>query len=436
MVLVSGVTSPTASRVGVSWGVLVVMIVDLFAGPGGWDTGARAVGVEPVGLELDKQACMTRAAAGHLTIRTDVAAYPTKHIKLTGLIASPPCQSFSVAGNGRSKGLDDPRGQLVFQVLRWVDDLRPEWVACEQVPPVLNLWKSFAYEMEKWGYRTWVGTLNAANYGVPQTRERAYLMASRSFAPSPPEPTHAKEAEPDGLFGPGRLKWITMAEALGWGLSERPSTTLMAGEGRQGGACPLDGGSGSRAVYEKAKANGTFIVEDSRGEGHGRSAEFDAGVSPARTLTSKARSWKLQAGSVSQHANHYDIDGPAPTVAFGKDDANWKWHPQESALGPQESALTKGTTVNEDWPMGRPATTVMGDPRIFAPGRHKGNDPKYGGNDRSEGAIRVQTWEAGVLQGFPPDYPWQGSRTSQFGQIGNAVCPPLAAAIIRQLVRG
>jgi DNA (cytosine-5)-methyltransferase 1 len=396
------------------------MIVDLFSGPGGWDTGARAVGLEPIGLEKDKQACMTRAAAGHPTIRTDVAAYPTGQFKdVTGLIASPPCQSFSVAGNGRNKGIDDPRGQLVFQVLRWVDDLRPEWVACEQVPPVLNIWKSFAYEMEKWGYRTWVGTLNAANYGVPQTRERAFLLASRSLGPTPPPPTHAKVAEPESLFGPGRLKWITMAEALGWGLVERPSTTLMAGEGRQGGACPLDGGSGSRAVYEKAKQDGTFIVEDSRGEGFGRSASFDASEQPSRTLTSKARSWKLQAGSESQHANRYDLDGPAPTIAFGKDDANWKWHEE--------------TIVDSNWPQERPATTVMGDPRIFAPGRHKGNDPKYGGTDRSDGAIRVQPWEAGVLQGFPPDYPWQGSRTSQFGQIGNAVPPPVAEAILRVL---
>lgn len=399
------------------------MIVDLFSGPGGWDAGARDVGLEVIGLEKDRQACLTRAAADHLTVRTDVAAYSTAPFKgLTGLIASPPCQSFSVAGNGRNKGIEDPRGQLVFQVLRWVDDLRPEWVACEQVPPVLNIWKSFAYEMERWGYRTWVGTLNAANYGVPQTRERAFLLASRSKPPVPPMPTHAKQAEEETLFGPGRLRWITMAEALGWGLSERPSTTLMAGEGRQGGACPLDGGSGSRAVYDKAKANGTYIVEDSRGEGYGRSAQFDAEAGPSRTLTSKARSWKLQAGSESQHPNHYDTDGPAPTIAFGKDDANWKWHESD-----------EGTTVNPNWPRSRPATTVMGDHRIFAPGRHKGNDPKYGGNDRSDGAVRVQPWEAGVLQGFPHDYPWQGSRTSQFGQIGNAVPPPVAAAILRQL---
>ncbi|MCY0963541.1 DNA cytosine methyltransferase, partial [Streptomyces sp. H27-H5] len=87
-------------------------ILDLFAGPGGWSEGLRALGLRDIGIEIDASSCATRAAAGHTTIRADVAAYPTAplHGKVTGLIASPPCQTFS---------LDPPRdlwsrGVIVF----------------------------------------------------------------------------------------------------------------------------------------------------------------------------------------------------------------------------------------------------------------------------------------------------------------------------------
>ena len=74
--------------------------VDLFAGPGGWDEAGRSLGITPVGIELDAAACATRAAAGHRTVRADVAAYPVAHLagNVRGLIASPVCTTFSAAG--------------------------------------------------------------------------------------------------------------------------------------------------------------------------------------------------------------------------------------------------------------------------------------------------------------------------------------------------
>lgn len=69
-------------------------ILDLFAGPGGWSHSLNVLGARDVGLEWDEWACKTRAAAGQLTIRTDVALYPVWPFlgKTAGLIASPPAR--------------------------------------------------------------------------------------------------------------------------------------------------------------------------------------------------------------------------------------------------------------------------------------------------------------------------------------------------------
>ncbi len=69
------------------------MIVDLFAGPGGWDVGARELGLHPVGLEIDAAACQTRYAAGHVTWQQsvpDVTDVQIRALGIEGLIASPP----------------------------------------------------------------------------------------------------------------------------------------------------------------------------------------------------------------------------------------------------------------------------------------------------------------------------------------------------------
>lgn len=238
--------------------------VDLFAGPGGWDVGAGALGLRPIGLEWDKDACATRAAAGHLTIRTDVSKYPTEPFvgKVRGLIASPPCQTYSRAGKGAGRdampdlltGIGrvargeqpadtcpddlDPRSMLALEPMRWMRDLRPEWLACEQVPDALPLWRETARHLREMGYSTWAGTLNAADYGVPQSRTRAILLASRVRTAVPPAPTHADLVLGDDLFGGSRLlPWVSMAEGLGWtgpapdGLEswawQRPATTVV-----------------------------------------------------------------------------------------------------------------------------------------------------------------------------------------------------------------
>ena len=226
------------------------MIVDLFAGPGGWDEGLRLLGYtgHVVGVEMDKDACATAEAAGHARISADIRDLSARDVvpvgtPLEGLIASPPCQTFSQAGKGagrsrldslaaaashvaagdavedaaKHEGLDvgDPRSTLVLEPLAWVRDACPEWLAFENVKGVLPVWQAFAGILEGLGYSTWAGRLNAADYGVPQSRTRAFLLGRRGSLPLP-IPTHSES----GGMGP---TWVTMAEALDWPDSIRPT---------------------------------------------------------------------------------------------------------------------------------------------------------------------------------------------------------------------
>jgi DNA (cytosine-5)-methyltransferase 1 len=207
------------------------MILDLFAGPGGWSLGLRALGLADVGVEFDKVTCDTREALGLQTIHADVRDVPVDAWRqIDGLIASPPCQSFSKAG--KQLGLADERGQLVWQPRRFIETHLPRWVAFEEVPDVLPIWREYQRWMESVGYSVWTGLLNAADYGVPQSRTRAFLLARSDGVALPPEPTHAENPHPS-LFGETLRPWVTMAEALphrtdlpDW-CHRRPATTVV-----------------------------------------------------------------------------------------------------------------------------------------------------------------------------------------------------------------
>jgi DNA (cytosine-5)-methyltransferase 1 len=407
--------------------------LDPFAGPGGWSVACKRLGLHEVGIELDPWACATRAAAGHPTVRADVAQFPPHRAagKVPGLIASPPCGTFSAAGKGEGvddlpllhEALDDlaagrdtrarlagacsdPRTPLVVEPLRYALAMRPEWIALEQVPAVLPLWRHVARILGVLGYSAWTGILNAADYGVPQTRRRAILIASRVRAVAPPEPTHAEAAEPPSLFGPGRVRWVSMADALGW-------------------AGP------SWALTEKARS---WVVRTSFGEPTRGAHEVDPFASPSHAVTGKARSWVLLRNTPERAAVR-TLDEPASTLFFGArgNDVSWVLR-----AGPRENATTRSLdeaaptlrfghqSDGVTWVAERPATTVAATARIAKPGHRD----RANGERQFEGAIRIAVAEAAVLQSFPADYPFQGTKTAKFLQVGNAVPPLLALHVL------
>lgn len=365
------------------------MIVDLFAGPGGWELAARELGLTVLGVELDAQTCATRRAAGLLTLQADVAAADPRAVcaeDVVGLIASPPCQAFSAAGSRAGvrdadviadviadleRGVDarhradelvdapgalfgfacaDRRAILVVEPLRWALALRPAWIALEQVPAVLPIWHAIAAALGRHGWQTATAVVNAADYGVPQTRERAVLLAHRDRPVAIPSPTHAGA-------------WVSMRDVLGWDADERvgfPRLNDRVTDGQASVASP---------------------------DGRYRGRDLRRATEPAFTVTEKARSWtRLRTG--------------------------------------QESRLGGGRTRRYDRATDRPAPTLTSTARS-------------GWHWTDEGERRpVTLGEAAVLQTFPADYPWQGSRSAAFLQLANAIPPRLARALLEVVAIG
>ncbi|MDH6705319.1 DNA (cytosine-5)-methyltransferase 1 [Kitasatospora sp. MAA19] len=230
-------------------------IIDLFGGPGGLDVAAEHLGIRAVGIEWDRDTCATRRSAGLETVEGDVRSFgPSDFPDSDVLAAGPPCQTFTVQGAGagrkalndvldfaeRLAGRDDrdeietdirklvdERTMLVLEPLRWALDAidkvdRPyQAIVLEQVPAVLPVWEAYRTVLLGEGYQVACGILRAEEFGVPQTRSRAVLVARYGQSPvNLPPPTHRpyKNGVPRNAGDPALQPWKTMGEVL-----DRPS---------------------------------------------------------------------------------------------------------------------------------------------------------------------------------------------------------------------
>lgn len=169
--------------------------IDLFAGIGGIRLGfdqAFGKDIETVFIsEWDQKAVETYRAnfndeidvIGDIT-KVDEEDIPCHDILLAGF----PCQAFSLAGQKR--GFEDSRGTLFFDVARIAKKHKPKVVFCENVKNLLNHDKGQTFKvikkvLEDLGYVVFHQILNSKNFGVPQNRERIYIVAFRNdIAPS------------------------------------------------------------------------------------------------------------------------------------------------------------------------------------------------------------------------------------------------------------
>lgn len=161
---------------------------EFFSGIGGSRLGIEQVGFNVVvASEIEKHCIKTYQDNFGETPFGDIKKIKVKDLPdFTVLAASTPCQSFSV--QGKKKGLKDSRGQLIHEVLRFVDGKKPQVVFIENVKGMATIRKgrdlrAVLNELKKRGYHVYWTVLKASDFGVPQNRERLYIVAFREDVP-------------------------------------------------------------------------------------------------------------------------------------------------------------------------------------------------------------------------------------------------------------
>lgn len=155
--------------------------IDLFAGIGGLSLLFRELGMECVfSSEIDKFAVQTYVKNFNEVPFGDIREIAEENIPTHDLLLGGfPCQAFSIAG--KRKGFDDDRGNLFYEIIRILSFHKPKAFLLENVKGLINhkkgsTFKTILNNLTDLGYKVSYKVLNARNFGLPQNRERVYIV--------------------------------------------------------------------------------------------------------------------------------------------------------------------------------------------------------------------------------------------------------------------
>jgi len=167
-------------------------IIDLFCGAGGLSLGFEMAKFRidlAIELEENYYSAYRRNHSETLTLNKNITLLNCEEIsnkylksnEIDGIIGGPPCIGFSTVGNRRP---DDPRNTLIFYFIQWVKYFKPKFFVMENVPGILSMGKGKVVEnvvnlYKEMGYNCKMEILLAADYGVPQLRQRVFFIGTQ-----------------------------------------------------------------------------------------------------------------------------------------------------------------------------------------------------------------------------------------------------------------
>jgi DNA (cytosine-5)-methyltransferase 1 len=197
-------------------------IASLFSGAGGLDLGFKRAGFKLVwanDIFLEAAETYKKNLGSHIVTDPIEKIASSDIPDIDGIIGGFPCQGFSLANTKRNT--KDKRNKLYLEFVRVLKDKKPIFFVAENVKGILSLgggkiFEQILNDFSNAGYDVKHQLFNAADFGVPQTRQRVFLFGVRkdlglNVTAFPPHPTHAPIAKADFL---GLKPWVSIAEAL------------------------------------------------------------------------------------------------------------------------------------------------------------------------------------------------------------------------------
>ena len=375
--------------------------IDMFSGAGGISLGLANAGFRVLLASDYSGDCAVTHKRNMPDIPfalADIGSLTAEDVRLSAgvavgeldlLIGGPPCQGFSIMGQRNGS---DPRNRLIDEFFRIAEGLRPKYLVIENVPGLATLnggrfLGQIAHGFRRLGYLSTCAELLAAQYGAPQMRWRMFFVGVREDTglplPAFPEPTH-----------------------------------------------------GRREIGELVP-NRTLRAEDSAGF----VTTFDAiGDLPWVNSGSFAYQYEAAARTPYQRAMRADLGGPlvanhyAPRMSQKNLDRfrhlrpgqDWRDLPRELLPPGMQRALLKDHTRRFR------RMTWDGIPRSIIT---RFRDPKSGEYIHPEQDRTISIREAARIQAFPDWFTFEGTITSQYEQVGNAVPTLLARAVAREVAK-
>jgi DNA (cytosine-5)-methyltransferase 1 len=457
-------------------------VLDLFAGCGGLSLGFQRAGFNiAAAVEFDPHAALSHGRNFHANdpahsvprdITTTSPADLVRDLNLGDvaeafdvLVGGPPCQAFARVGRSKLREIDahpeafkhDPRAQLYVDYLRYVEAFAPLSVVVENVPDALNhggqnIAEEIAEALKERGYVARYTLLNAAFYGVPQMRERMFLIAyHRELAGtvSFPEPTHWVDLPPgyEGsrsvalkLLGADRFSEahsytpapqplpilppaVTAEDAIGDLPAIDARKLLKSGELRRGARRfdkPLPYGGEPYTAYARQMRRWPGFAAPEALMDHvirylprdyPLFARMDAG-------DQYPEAYQHALEMFEQHLDLLARQGVKPRPG------SKQYEDIKASIVPPYDAGKFPNKWRKMW-RDKPARTLLA---------HLGKDSYSHIHYDSRQARTISVREAARLQSFPDGFAFAGSMNAAFRQIGNAVPPLLAFALAQKVM--
>ena len=293
--------------------------IDLFAGIGGFRFGMESAGHECVAFcEIDKFARASYKAIhnteGEIELH-DITTVTDDEIRNIGhvdvICGGFPCQAFSIAGHRR--GFEDTRGTLFFEIARFAAILKPKYLFLENVKGLLNHDKGDTFEtilsaLDELGYDVEWQVLNSKDFGVPQNRERVFIIG------------HLRGQRGRKIFPIGGEDEKSSAKRLGINILGNTKNPNGTAQGTRDIVHDPKGivGTLTATDYKGPKQVAIPVLTPDRANKRQNGRRFKSDGEPMFTLTAQDRHGIVIAGNLpgshEQNGRVYDINGISPTL--------------------------------------------------------------------------------------------------------------------------